>query len=98
MKYIPNPIDTSKVAIDHNLLKIAETLAKNTHENWAEERLKNGWSYGPKRNDRLKRHPNLVSYDELPEAEKELDRRTSMEALKLIQLLGYDIIKSNRSE
>jgi hypothetical protein len=95
MRYIPEPIDTENVTIDNKLLEIVEILAKNTHENWAKERMKNGWKYGRKRNDRQKRHPNLVPYEELPETEKEFDRRTSLEALKVTKLLGYDIIKVN---
>lgn len=89
--YIPKPMNTQHIILDEELLKIAETLAKNTHENWAAKRLKDGWSFGPERNDRLKQHPNLVPYEELPEIEKDFDRITSMETLKVIKLLGYEL-------
>lgn len=42
-----------------------------------------------------KTNPTLVPYDELPESEKEYDRNTALETLKLIVKLGYEI-KSNR--
>ena len=38
-------------------------------------------------------HPCLVPYDELPESEKDYDRATSQETLKLIMKLGFDISK-----
>lgn len=41
----------------------------------------------------LKQHPGLVPYDELPESEKEYDRHTAMETLRLIKKLGFEISK-----
>ena len=52
-----------------------------------------GWTYGAERNDALKHHPCLVPYEELPESEKEYDRNTSVETLKLILKLGFKIDK-----
>jgi hypothetical protein len=72
MRYIPEPIDTENVTIDNKLLEIVEILAKNTHENWAKERMKNGWKYGRKKMTGEKRHPNLVPYEELPRQKRSL--------------------------
>ena len=36
----------------------------------------------------------MVAYNELPEDEKEYDRNTALETLKLIVKLGYEIRKS----
>ena len=38
-------------------------------------------------------HPGLVPYEELSETEKDYDRRTAMETLKLIQKIGFGIKK-----
>ena len=38
MKYIPHPADTSGVKLDESIAGLAELLAKNTHELWAQER------------------------------------------------------------
>lgn len=93
MKYEPKPIDTSDVKLSRDIIALSELLAKNTHEVWAENRMKEGWKYGKERNDAEKLHPCLVAYEELAESEKEYDRSTAMETLKLIEKLGYRIRK-----
>ena len=89
--YIPQPIDTSDVKLPKELETLVEQMAKNVHEVWAQTRIAQGWTYGAERNDALKHHPCLVPYEELPESEKEYDRNTSVETLKLILKLGFKI-------
>lgn len=91
MNYQPKPIDTEKVILTTEHLKITELLAKNTHELWAQQRLADGWKYGEKRDDIKKEHPCLVPYEDLPESEKEYDRRTALGAIKTFLALGYRI-------
>jgi hypothetical protein len=74
-------------------MEIAELLAKNTHEVWAAARIAEGWKYGVERNDERKEHPCLIPYKELPENEKEYDRNTALETLRLIEELGFEIKK-----
>jgi hypothetical protein len=92
--YKPQPIDTSSVTLTDDILELCELIAKNTHEVWSAGRIKDGWSYGPTRDDEKKTHPCLVPYEELSEEEKEYDRNTSLETLKLIVSLGYTIEKN----
>jgi ryanodine receptor 2 len=92
-KYIPQPIDTTAVTLPHELTSLVERMAKNVHEVWAQGRIKEGWTYGPVRNDVKKTHPCLVPYEKLPDSEKEYDRSTSVETLKLIFKLGFKIEK-----
>jgi hypothetical protein len=89
--YSPKPIDTTKIELSAELLELTELLAKNTHEVWASQRISDGWKYGKQRNDTLKEHPGIISYEELTEEEKEYDRKTAMEALKVIIGLGFEI-------
>jgi ryanodine receptor 2 len=91
MKYTPKPIDTAKVALSPELVALTERLAENAHELWAQQRIKDGWTLGPKRDDAAKQHPCLVPYSELPESEKEYDRIASLGALKTILALGYKV-------
>lgn len=87
--YILEPIDLSGITLPEGLDAVCERLARNTHEVWASQRMAEGWRYGPVCDDAPKRHPCLVPYEELPESEKEYDRKTSMESLKLIHQFGY---------
>lgn len=93
MDYTPKPIDTSAVSLPVELEPLVEQMAKNVHEVWAQKRIEEGWKYGEKRNDELRLHPCLVSYEQLPEIEKEYDRSTALETLKLIIKLGFSIEK-----
>lgn len=92
-EYIPKPEETSEVKLPEELLPLIEKMAKNVHEVWAKNRVDEGWSYGPERDDAHKKHPCLVPYEDLPENEKDYDRATSQETLKLILKLGFDISK-----
>lgn len=92
-EYIPNPAETSDVKLPEELLPLIEEMAKNVHEVWAQNRINDGWTYGIKRDDVNRKHPCLVPYNELPEEEKEYDRATSQETLKLILKLGFEISK-----
>lgn len=89
--YTPDPIDTSSVVLPPELNELLELLARNTHERWSQERIRQGWTLGPARDDSAKQHPGLVPYDELTEEEKDFDRITSRETLKLILKLGFRI-------
>ena len=91
--YIPQPVDTKGVVLPNNLNALAEEIAKNVHEVWSEGRMKEGWTYGEERDDAKKHHPCLVPYEELTETEKEYDRNTTQETLKLIMKLGFRIVR-----
>jgi len=92
MPYTPKPIETSGISLPEELSRLSERLAENAHDMWAAQRLGDGWSYGPQRNDEQKHHPCLVPYDQLPESEKEYDRLTALGTLKAILQLGYRIV------
>ncbi len=93
MNYHPRPIDTSQVTLDSEIEALLELLAKNTHEVWAQQRMADGWRYGPRRDDATKEHPDLVPYEELAEGEKQYDRATALSTLLTITALGYRIEK-----
>lgn len=92
-KYIPQPADLSGVTLPEGLQELREQIAKNAHEVWALNRMNEGWTYGPVRNDALKQHPDLIPYEDLTEGEREYDRATAMNSIKLLLKLGYKITK-----
>lgn len=95
-EYIPSPADTSDIKLPDDLMPLIEEMAKNVHEVWAHNRISEGWTHGPERDDTARTHPCLIPYEELPESEKEYDRATSQETLKLILKLGFEILKKDR--
>ena len=93
INYTPNPVDTSDVSLTNDMLELTELIAKNVHEVWAKQRIQEGWKYGPVKSSELKTTPCLVPYEELSESEKDYDRNTALETLKLVNKLGYKIEK-----
>lgn len=89
--YQPQSIDTSKIVLPETILVLAEMLAENVHDTWARNRISEGWTYGPQRDDARKEHPCLVPYSELPDSEKQYDRDTAIQTIKAILALGYEI-------
>ncbi len=90
--YQPHPIDTSHIDLGE-LTPLMEALSKNAHEIWARERMRDGWTFGPTRNDQRKEHPCLISYEDLPESERVYDRVIVTEALKATIALGFRIVR-----
>ena len=92
MSFVPKPIDTSAIQLPAEIEELTEYLARNTHEVWAKQRISDGWQYGNRRDDEAKQHPCLIAYDELPKSEKEYDRVTAVQTIKLILSRGYQIV------
>ena len=82
--YTPSPVNTEDIILPEGLNALKEKMAENVHEIWAQTRIQQGWTYGPERDDTHKKHPCLIPYELLPNEEKEYDRNTAIETLKLI--------------
>ena len=89
--YQPAPMDTAHVTLSSEVLELTEKLAEHAHDIWAQQRLSDGWTYGPERDDNKKHHPCLVPYADLPDSEKQYDRNAALDTLKAIVALGYEI-------
>lgn len=90
-RYVPQPIDTTDVELNEDVAGLISRLAANAHEIWARQRMDDGWSYGPRRDDTAREHPCLVPYDDLPESEKVYDLRMVTETLEAAIALGFTI-------
>lgn len=92
--YTPSPADTTNIQLPEELIALAEAISKNVHEVWAQNRIREGWTYGPVRDDQKRQTPCLVPYDQLPEEEKAYDRNTAFGTLKFIVSQGFEIHKT----
>lgn len=93
--YRPKPIDTSDVILSDDLNILIERIAENIHDVWAQGRINEGWMYGKEKNSQKKTSNCLVPYKELPENEKDYDRNTVAESIKMLIKLGYEIRKNS---
>ena len=91
MPYVPKSPDLTQVEIPKDLINLVEQLAEITHDNWVKQRLADGWRHGEHRNDLLKEHPCIVPYEDLPESEKEYDRKISLGVVQAMLALGYRV-------
>ena len=91
MPYEPKSLDLTRVEIPADLNNLVEQLSEITHDNWLKQRVADGWRHGQSRNDLLKEHPCIVPYDELPESEKEYDRKISLGVIQAMLALGYRV-------
>jgi len=92
--YEPKPLDASRVELDAELRSLLERLAEHHHDVWARDRMREGWTFGRTRDEAGKKDPGLVPYRELPESEKERERRTALEVLQAIAALGLTVARS----
>ena len=93
MLYVPKPIDTGSVELPAELGALVEQLAENAHDIWAQKRLSQGWTYGPRRDDDQKTHPCLVPYGDLPPDEADYDRAVVTGVIKAALALGFHICR-----
>ena len=93
--YQPHPVDVSDVRLGEDLTGLSEFLAENVHEVWSAQRIAEGWRYGEKRDDEARVHPCLLPYSELDEKEKEYDRLTALNTLRLVVKLGFRISRED---
>lgn len=91
--YKPEPVNVNDIELSEELLSLTEKIAENVHDIWAVGRISEGWTYGPEKDSVKKETPLLVSYEELPESEKEYDRNTALNTLKYLIKMGYRIEK-----
>jgi hypothetical protein len=78
--------------LPQELADLLERLAENVHQAWARTKLDQGWSFGPRQDPDRREHPSLIPYFALSEEQKDLDRASASEVLKVLLHLGYRIV------
>jgi hypothetical protein len=74
-----------------------ETMSEMEHARWADDYFKAGWKPGPGPKDLERRtHPHLVSWSDLPEEQKEIDRQTVRAIPELLNRIGLRVYRLNQ--
>ncbi|MBR2247871.1 MAG: hypothetical protein IKN74_01100 [Clostridia bacterium] len=77
------------VEIDPQLILIAESQAKASHEGWLKGKAAQGYTYGKETNDDPKKgpltNPLMVPYEELPEDVKQSNMANAVAVLKILK-------------
>ena len=85
-------------AVDGILKANVEMLAQMEHDGWMDEKRRQGWTLGEIRdNDRLK-HPLMIPYEDLPEAEKDKDRDSILQYPQRVKEAGCKIVFKHFAE
>jgi hypothetical protein len=74
-----------------------ERLAVVEHDRWRAERRSQGWRYGPVRDDRRRRHPDLVGWYELSEEGREQARNAVRWLPELLADEGFSLVRLTRA-
>ncbi|HLZ82602.1 MAG TPA: RyR domain-containing protein [Caulobacteraceae bacterium] len=75
------------------LERCMEPMAEAEHDGWMEDRVRRGWRYAPVRDDAHRRHPMMIPYARLPDAEKDKDRSNIRHYPDFAARAGYRIVK-----
>lgn len=70
-----------------------EQYAILEHDDWMQGKIRDGWTYDPDRNDKLKKHNCLVPWNQLSDMYKGYDRDVARNVPKLAGMAGMKVIK-----
>ncbi|GAA3451932.1 NAD-binding protein [Dactylosporangium matsuzakiense] len=70
-----------------------EQLAELEHRRWCDERRSRGWRYDTDRDDRHRRHPDLVAWQDLPEPGREKARDAVRYMTEMLADEGFTIVR-----
>lgn len=80
--YSSKRVDVEATLTNDQLQEVGESLSERAHEKWVEREKAKGNAGDP----------NMVPYEELPEADKESDRDYAHEFMELLEENGFDIV------
>lgn len=72
-----------------------EIMARMEHERWCLELRREGWAYGPEKDENRKAHPALVPWADLSENEKSKNRDFIRDLPRLLSRAGFQVQRSN---
>lgn len=91
----PISLNINRPALPERLI---EQVARDVHDQWAQERRRQGWTWGEHRDDDKKEHPGMAPYDSLADDEKEVDRVTVRTVISSLLAQGATITIDDRKD
>jgi len=73
-----------------------EGMSRIEHDRWCAERRSQGYTWGEERDDRRKRHPDLVVWEELDEETREKDRQFVRSLPAFLARVGFQVQRISR--
>jgi hypothetical protein len=70
-----------------------DLMAEMEHGRWMVERLQNGWRFGATRDTAAKTHDSLVPWSQLPESEREKDRKFVQGWPDVLAEAGFEVVR-----
>jgi hypothetical protein len=86
----PNPVWGSPESLDDDAV---ERLAEHEHQRWCAYMRRQGWTYGPDRDEVAKHHPDLVDWTDLREPSREMDREAVRGLPHFLSDAGFQIVR-----
>jgi len=68
-------------------------MASVEHELWRQTHFDSGWRVGPEKNLDKKKHPHLVSWEELPASEKRKNKKFIRDLPSILGRAGFQVVK-----
>lgn len=75
-----------------------EAMAELEHARWCREREASGWRHGPERDDKRRKHPLLVPWEELTAEKRDLVRALVRNRPQMLARAGYRLTRSPARE
>jgi hypothetical protein len=75
-----------------------ERLAQANHQIFCENRIRDGYTYGIERNEKNKKHPFLIPYQDLPEPVKEKNRNVIRSIAEKLKSIGFIMVQARCNE
>jgi hypothetical protein len=67
-------------------------LARDEHDRWMTAKMTAGWTFGPRTDDKARRHEALLPWDQLPDSQKDKDRALVTGIPVVLGQCGYAVL------
>lgn len=78
--------------------ELSEKLAEAAHDVFRDGKCRDGWTWGPVKDEAQRTHPLLVAYSQLPDESKEANRVTVRAIPQKLAIAGYVMLPARSNE